>query len=71
MVLRSCRFRSVCRLTISSVVRFALVIRWEDSNLGRTELDLGLVCGMQRGLQPKVCCVVLYRSLLALLRRGC
>lgn len=45
--------------------------RWKDSNLGRTELDLGLVCSMHRGLQPEVCCVVLYYSLLVLLRQGC
>ena len=30
------------------VVRFALDIRWKDSNSGRTELDLGLVCSMWR-----------------------
>lgn len=45
--------------------------RWKDSNSGRTELDLGLVCSMRRGLQPEVCCVVLYYSLLVLLRQGC
>lgn len=45
--------------------------RWKDSNLGRTELDLGLVCSIHRGLQPEVCCVVLYYSLLVLLRQGC
>ena len=44
--------------------------RWKDSNSGRTGLDLGLVCSMRRGLQPEVCCVVLYYSLLALPRRA-
>lgn len=44
--------------------------RWKDSNLGRTGLDLGLVCSMWRGLQPEVYCVVLYYLLLALPRRG-
>lgn len=67
----SCGFRSVCRWTMSSVVRFALDIRWKDSNSGRTELDLGLVCSMRRGLQPEVCCVVLYCSLLVLPWRDC
>ena len=46
-------------------------IRWKDSNSGRTELDLGLVCNMRKGLQPEVCCVVLYYSLLVLLRQDC
>ena len=45
--------------------------RWKDSNSGRTELDLGLVCSMRRGLQPEVYCVVLYYSLLVLLWQGC
>lgn len=45
--------------------------RWKDSNSGRAELDLGLVCSMRRGLQPEACCVVLYYSLLVLLRQGC
>lgn len=53
------------------VVLFALVFRWKDSNSGRTELDLGLECNMRRELQPKVYCVVLYYSLLALPRWGC
>lgn len=38
---------------MSFVVRFALDNRWKDSNLGRTELDLGLVCSMQKGITPK------------------
>ena len=45
--------------------------RWKDSNLGRTELDLGLVCSMGRDLHSEACCVMLYYSLLALPRRSC
>ena len=67
----SCGFRSVCRWIMSSVVRFVLEFRWKDSNSGRTGLDLGLVCSMRRELQPEVCRVVPYYSLLALLRWGC
>ena len=44
--------------------------RWKDSNSGRTELDLGLVCDIQRGLQPGVCCIVLINSLLLALPFG-
>ena len=36
------------------MVRFALDNRWKDSNLGRTELDLGLVCSMQKGMTQSV-----------------
>jgi len=44
--------------------------RWKDSISGRTGLDLGRVCGVRRGLNPEVCCVVLCYSLLALLSGG-
>ena len=38
---------------VSFVVRFVLAFRWKDTNSGRTELDLGLVRSMCRGLQPE------------------
>lgn len=41
------------------VVLFTLVFRWKDSNSGRTELDLGLVCDMWKGLYLEMCCIVL------------
>ena len=43
----------LCSWTMSFVVRFALDFRWKESNSGRTELDLGLVCSMQRFYNSK------------------
>lgn len=67
----SCGFRSACRWQCLLWCVLRWIFRWKDSNSGRTELDLGLVCSMCRVLQPEVCCVVLCYSLLALPRRGC
>lgn len=54
------------------VARFAVVYSGGKLSFsGRTGLDLGRVCGVRRGLQPEVCCVVLYNSLLAPFRRRC
>lgn len=64
--------RAVLRCAVPVAARFALVFSGGKLSIsGRTGLDLGRVCGVRRGLQPEVCCVVLCNSLLVLFRRSC
>lgn len=61
----ACGFRAVCVCAVLSAVRFVLDISGGKLSFsGRTGLDLGRVCGVQRGFDSEVCCVVLYQSLL-------
>lgn len=56
----ACGFRVVCFCAMPSAVRFVLYISGGKLSFsGRTGLDLGRVCGVRKGLDPDVCCVVL------------
>jgi hypothetical protein len=70
-----CGLRAVCCCAVPSAARFALDFRWKDSFSGRTELDLGRVCGVWMVLKPEMCCVVLTKiascsASAGLLKRG-